>query len=166
MANRLFVDLEILSKAPKCEMRCSYFYHPLNDGIVALREYATYLIVCRKCEEGTCVRACPKDALEKPKDRPLVRYSFRCVSCKSCSFACPFGTIYPEVLPYIISTCDYCLGRLKGDEPPLCVKTCICGALKYGEFKEEPEKHIYFAGDNLVVHSIQWVRDWNIVKKP
>ncbi|MFH1406703.1 MAG: 4Fe-4S dicluster domain-containing protein, partial [Candidatus Omnitrophota bacterium] len=135
---KLFLDLEVLNSSPKCEHRCSYFYHQSNNGIATLREYATYLIVCRKCEYGTCVRSCPKDALEKEKDKPLIRHTFRCVSCKSCSFACPFGTIYPDILPYITSTCDYCINRLKDNEVPLCVRTCSCGALKYGEFKEEP----------------------------
>ena len=80
-------------------------------GIVSVAELASYALVCRRCEEPHCVNACPQEALEQQKDQAklLVRHPLRCISCKSCSHACPYGTIYPEHVPLLFHHCDYCL---------------------------------------------------------
>jgi len=154
---KLFIDQEKCDKCEKCAVSCSYFYHPDNIGITALREMAKYAIFCRKCELGTCVQSCPQEALEKVDGR-LKRYNLRCISCKSCNIACPFGTILPELLPFMIDQCDYCQGRCNDTTPPLCVSSCTCGALEFKEVEEDKTKHIYKVNENLYVHSVQWER--------
>lgn len=153
---RLFVDLEICRKCEECTAKCSYPYHPENKGVISLLEMVTAMEVCRKCEEAPCVAACPKEALEKQADGNLKRYSMRCIGCNTCTLACPFGTMYPEIIPYLGSQCDYCAGRLGDGEEPLCVKTCPEGAVKFIEVEESEEKNIHFVGDNLAVHAIPW----------
>ncbi len=161
---RLFIDLEKLTDHMKnCTDRCSYFYHPHNSGITNVWELATYALVCRKCEDENCVRACPTDALEKQEDKVLKRYNMRCTSCKSCAHACHSGTIYAEFVPYYVSSCDFCLNRLNWNDKPECVQNCRCGAIQYGEFKEDEAKNVYAVGENLLVRSTQWER--NGVKK-
>ncbi|MCM8798208.1 MAG: 4Fe-4S ferredoxin, partial [Candidatus Omnitrophica bacterium] len=65
---RLFIDLEVCSKCPECVVKCSYFYHPQNNGITNLREFATFVLVCRHCEDAPCVNSCYHQALEKQAD--------------------------------------------------------------------------------------------------
>ena len=60
------------------------FYHPDNDGVLSLREFATYAVICRQCELANCVEACPKEALEQQPDGTLKRYNLRCIACRSC----------------------------------------------------------------------------------
>lgn len=152
---RLFIDLEICNKCKECKVNCSYFYHPQNNGITILRELASFATVCRGCEEAPCVKACSQDALEKQEDGTLKRYNMRCIGCKSCVLACPFGTIYPEVIPFLVSQCDYCLNR--GNEKiPECVNTCPFKAIKYVDVEENVKEDIFAVGKNLVVHSIFW----------
>lgn len=152
---KLFIDLEICNKCKECKVDCSYFYHPQNNGITTLRELAAFATVCRQCEEAPCIKACPQDALEKQEDGTLKRYNMRCIGCKSCVLACPFGTIYPEVIPHLASQCDYCLNRLNGKIPE-CVNTCPFGAVKYADIEEDVKENIFAVGKNLVVHSIPW----------
>jgi len=156
MAKRLLIDLEKCNKRQKPECNCSYFYHPFNDGVLNLREYATFATICRQCEEAPCVKSCPKDALEKQEEGVLRRYNARCVSCKSCVFACPFGTIVPEIVPYFASRCDGCIGRSDIKNPPVCTKTCPEGAIRFEDVEESKEKNIVFVGELLAVHCIQW----------
>ena len=120
---------------------------------------ATYAIVCRKCEKENCVIACPFEALEKNEDKILRRSNMRCTSCKTCSYACHSGVILPEFIPYFSYNCDLCLNRLKEDELPECVTACTCGAVQYGDFKEDEEKNMYAIGENVIVHSVHWERD-------
>ena len=73
---RLYIDLDICSsQCEKCTVECSYYYHqqrPVNNGIISIKELATYAIVCRRCEEPHCVNACPKEALSQQKDKEQI----------------------------------------------------------------------------------------------
>lgn len=154
---RLFIDFEKCAKNPDCRIPCSYFYHPNNSGITYLMEVITWALVCRRCEEACCIKVCPTNALKKDETGIIRRSNFLCIRCLSCSLACPFGTIYPENIPYLLSYCDYCLSRLKENEEPLCVKECPDKKLiQYIEVKEEPEKNIFYIGNYLAVRVIPW----------
>jgi len=160
---RLYVDLDICfsEKCEKCKIECSYFYHPENVGIVSVAELATYALVCRKCEEPHCVNACPEEALEQQeeKENTLARHNMRCVSCKSCSHACPYGTIYPELVPLLVHNCDFCLDRRKDKDEPLCIKSCPSGALAMKSGDTALDENTFLVGDNLIVHSTHWKHD-------
>lgn len=157
----LFVDLDVCSgnECKECVINCSYFYHPNNNGLTSVRELATYVLVCRKCEEPHCVNSCPVEALEqqKEKNKILIRHNMRCVTCRSCSHACPYGTIYPELVPQYLSNCDFCVDRLKGKEEPLCVQTCSYKALSLKSGVDlKLDENTFQVGDNLVIHSTHW----------
>lgn len=163
---KLYIDLDKCAsgECKECVIQCSYFYHqqtPSNNGIISVAELATYALVCRRCEEPHCVNACPVEALEqeKEKDSLLIRHNMRCTSCKSCSHACPYGTIYPELVPYLANSCDFCLDRRDQVREPLCVTTCPYGALSLKEGEERGEENTFLVGDNLIIHSTHWDRE-------
>lgn len=156
---KLFIDLEVCYKCKKCIAECSYYFHPNNDGVSTILERASHMLVCRQCEAAPCVVGCVFDALEKQEDGNLKRYSMRCTGCQTCSLACPFGVVYPQVVPYITSQCDYCVGACKEGEEPLCVKTCPEGAIKYIEVEESKKDDIYLIGEHMAVHSIPWKKE-------
>ena len=160
---RLYIDLDICGSGEcrECVIQCSYFYHPQNNGIISVAELATYYLVCRKCEEPHCVNACPVEALEQQeeKERILIRHNMRCISCRSCSHACPYGTIYPETVPYIAHNCDFCLDRRAEKEEPLCITTCPYGALSLKSGDVELDENTFLVGDNIIVHSTHWDKE-------
>ena len=153
---RLFIDLEKLYSREGVTAECSYYYYPKNSGITRLREIGQFLHICRKCEEAPCVDACPKEAIEKQPDGTVKRYTMRCISCKSCSLACPFGTIPLDTIPYIISQCDACIDRCE-KEQPICVTTCsVRGAVEFLEIEESEKDDIYLIGEHIAVHATPW----------
>jgi len=154
---RLFIDLDICNSCAECRVSCDYFYHPQNNGISSLREYATFATICRHCEEAPCVNSCYHNALERAPDGHIKRYKMRCTSCKCCSVACPFGIIFQDFIPYLDSSCNYCLGR--STELPKCAASCPEKAIEIKEIVEDIEKDIYLVGDNLAVHSRKWSRE-------
>lgn len=157
---RLFIDLDICNagECEKCDIKCSYFYHPGNNGIVSVAELATYELVCRRCEEPHCVNTCPVEALEqqRDKDKLLIRHNMRCISCKSCAYACPYGTIYPELVPLLAHSCDFCLNRRDRPDEPLCITTCPYGALSLKSSDVKLDENTFLVGDNIIVHSTHW----------
>jgi len=139
MTKRLIIDLAKCDQCESCGVSCGFYdCRPDNaEGevgpMLSLRERATFELVCRRCQSASCILACPFDALEKTDDGVIKRHNLRCVSCKSCAIACPFGTIYPELLPfYSMSYESSCKSCLSGSaEAPV-------GAGLAGEFFSRP----------------------------
>ena len=154
---RLFVDLDKCNECKECRASCDYFYHPQNSGVASLREYVTFATICRRCDEAPCVNSCYHNALERQPDGYLKRYKLRCTSCKSCSVACPFGVILPDLIPYFDSKCDFCIGAQ--GKMPKCIASCPEKAVEFREVEESLEQDIYFVGEHLAVHTRRWSRE-------
>ena len=124
---RLIIDLDRCGRCESCSVRCSYHDRPHagDHGMYLLLERATFAVVCRRCRHASCIEACPFDALERDGDCLVRRHNLRCVSCKSCAVACPFGTIYPELLTFYERQCDGCIGN--DGQAPACVASCHRG---------------------------------------
>lgn len=136
MAKKLVIDLAKCRLQAESGVRCSYKHHPDNRGIDSLLEMIRFSLVCRRCEEAPCIKACPRNALEKvPSDKDdfgiLKRANMLCSGCGSCAIACPFGTIYTDLIPFPSSVCDLCGGRLEENGKSLCANSCRDGSIDY-----------------------------------
>lgn len=160
---RLFIDLDVCNNCKDCVTCCGYFYHPQNNGIASLREYASFATICRHCDEAPCVNSCYHNALERVSDGHIKRYKMRCTSCKSCSIACPFGIIFQDFIGYLDSKCDYCIGIAA--KIPKCVMNCPQKAVEIRDVEENPDANIYLIGERLAVHTGKWSREDLQVKK-
>lgn len=159
---KLFIDYDRLLTC-KCDIKCSYRYHPENDGISFLKEEIAFLFACRRCEDNPCINACPNEALKK-ENGVVKRSNFLCISCKSCSLACPFGTILPDIIPYLTSKCDVCINRLGENQVPLCVESCECGAIKFIDEEEFKGKENIYEFDNVIVKVFNYLSLYGIKK--
>jgi carbon-monoxide dehydrogenase iron sulfur subunit len=85
---------------------------------------------CRHCEKAPCVAICPTAALwRRNPDSPVVLDHGRCIGCRWCLLACPFGVIRMDTKDGAIVKCDLCAERLANGEIPACVESCHVGAL-------------------------------------
>lgn len=137
MTKKLIIDLAKCKQQDLSEVQCSYRHHPGNNGLKMLLEKIHFALICRKCHSAPCVKACPQKALEKVStgngdEGILKRAEMLCTGCGTCAIACPFGTIYTNLIPFVANLCDACKDRLKKSEKPLCVQTCKDGCIDYG----------------------------------
>lgn len=92
---------------------------------------------CMNCLHPGCVSACTVGALRKTPEGPVVYDSSKCIGCRYCQYACPFGVpTYEWDNPLgLIVKCQMCVKRLAQDEQPACVGACPNGALRFGKRK-------------------------------
>lgn len=74
---------------------------------------------CFHCDPAPCVFACPTSAMRKRQDGIVYVDEIRCIGCKACIIACPYGAIAFNPNTMKVEKCDYCYKRLeKGLLPP------------------------------------------------
>jgi formate dehydrogenase iron-sulfur subunit len=90
---------------------------------------------CRHCLEPACVSVCPVGAMIKTEAGPVIYDSSRCMGCRYCMMACPFGIPryeWESAAP-LVRKCTLCYERLGHGELPACVQACPEQVLAFGE---------------------------------
>lgn len=89
---------------------------------------------CMHCVHPACASACTVGALRKTAAGPVVYDSSKCIGCRYCQYACPFGVPSYEWSGALglISKCEMCHERLAEGEKPACVDACPNGAVRFG----------------------------------
>jgi formate dehydrogenase iron-sulfur subunit len=90
---------------------------------------------CMHCEHPACASACTVGALHKTADGPVTYDAAKCIGCRYCQYACPFGvpTFEWQATLGLIRKCDMCADRQAEGMVPACAKTCPTGAIAFGE---------------------------------
>jgi formate dehydrogenase iron-sulfur subunit len=77
-------------------------------------------------------------AFQKTAAGPVVYDEDKCMGCRYCMLACPFGVPRYEwnsTLPRV-RKCDMCAQRVAAGQPTSCAEICPTGATKFGEREE------------------------------
>jgi formate dehydrogenase iron-sulfur subunit len=90
---------------------------------------------CRHCLEPACVSACPVGALSKSDTGAVVYDDSKCMGCRYCMMACPFGVPrydWDRTIPYI-RKCVLCNDRIRSGSQPACTEACPTKATIFGD---------------------------------
>lgn len=113
---------------------------------------------CMHCLHAACVAACPAAAMYKSADGPVLYRPERCLGCRYCQSACPFGVPtfdWDNPLTPVISKCFFCHQRLAEGEIPACAAACPTGALRFGrrdDLLAQAHAQIASAPDRYIDH--------------
>ena len=128
-----------------CEMVCSIKHagvvNPLRSRIkIDKSEWeGVYVpVTCRQCKSPVCQSVCPVDAIYRDPnlDSVVIDYN-RCIGCRMCIDACPFGGMSIDPVAEKTIKCDLCGGD------PQCVRFCETKAIQYvdeADVKSESDK--------------------------
>jgi anaerobic dimethyl sulfoxide reductase subunit B (iron-sulfur subunit) len=99
-------------------------------------------IACNHCETPSCAKACPTKALYKEEENGIVLIDpKKCVGCRYCEWACPYGALQYNNDLGIMSKCDFCKDYLEVGNKPSCVSSCPLRAIDFGELSDLQEKY-------------------------
>ena len=133
MVKSLLIDPAKCTGCLQCELACSLEhtgeFNPARSRIRIFEfEHGLHNVpyACTQCEPSYCMVACPEDAIGINARTGAREVSAeRCVGCRACVSACPYGTINFNPVSGKVDKCDLCGGT------PRCAEVCPTGAIAY-----------------------------------
>jgi formate dehydrogenase iron-sulfur subunit len=152
MSKAILYDATICIGCKLCEKGCAERNKlPYDDNVAAEQTMSAHKLtfvmisgdkfmrrLCMNCEDPTCASVCPVGALRKTASGPVIYEESRCIGCRYCMLACPFGVPkyeWGKVLPRV-RKCDMCADRVAAGRPTACAEICPTGATKFGDRDE------------------------------
>ncbi len=135
-----------------------YAFPDKEDEFLAEKfHHLPFLVTCNHCKNAPCVQACPTQATFKREDGIVLMDYHRCIGCRFCMAACPYGSrsfnfrdprpFIPETNPNfptrskgVVEKCNLCAERLAKGEAPHCVEASE-GAIMVGDL-EDPDSEV------------------------
>lgn len=146
MKGVIYVDIGKCLACKTCELSCAVEHSrskvlckaiyecPGPQGRIAVESESGINIPlqCRHCEDAPCMKVCPSKAIDRlGNDQPVLINADRCIGCKLCIIACPFGALKMDRSNKAVIKCDMCFERLREGKLPACVAACPSKALKF-----------------------------------
>ena len=95
---------------------------------------------CLHCEQPACVTVCPTGAsYKRASDGIVLVDESKCIGCKLCSWACPYGAREFDTDVGVMKKCTLCIDRIYNDKlaaedrVPACVAACPTSARHFGD---------------------------------
>ncbi len=185
----MIIDLRKCVGCKSCTVACKAENHTppgVAYNVVMEEETGTYPDVrrifisrpCMHCENPSCTIVCPVHATYKRDDGVVVVDYDRCLGCRYCITACPYGVrafdyssnYHKEPTPFEkqpspeygeyrkrvpgespignVRKCTFCLHRITKGLSPACAATCMGNAIHFGNLND-PDGRCWDHGEKL-----------------
>ncbi len=185
----MIIDLQRCVGCGACAAACKAENHTppgVSYILVMDEEVGTYPDVrrrylarpCMQCQFSSCTVVCPTKATYRREDGIVVVDYDKCIGCRYCISACPYGARYfdyghnyhdlptpyeqqpspeygenrkrqPHTSPIgNVQKCTFCLHRIKKNLNPACAETCIGRAIHFGNLAD-PKARCRVHGEKL-----------------
>src|SRR5690242_9386181 len=141
----LFVDPSRCIGCRACEAACRECDSHKGESMIMVdfidREMsvATQPTVCMHCQDpvAPCAQVCPVLAILISPDGVVHQAEpSRCIGCRNCVYACPFGVPKFDSAARLMKKCNLCYDRTSQGLQPWCAQACPTQALWYGDYEE------------------------------
>jgi Fe-S-cluster-containing dehydrogenase component len=103
---------------------------------------------CLHCKDAPCVPVCPTGASYKRAEDGIVLVDTdKCIGCKYCSWACPYGAREFDEPRGVMTKCTLCVDRVhdssipESRRKPACVNACPTNARLFGDV-DDPQSEV------------------------
>ena len=100
---------------------------------------------CFHCADAPCLDVCPTGATYKTSDGIVTVDRAKCIGCKACMAACPYGMRFMSEDGWV-DKCTFCEHRVSTGRVPACVETCPTSARAFGDL-DDPLSDVRLALD-------------------
>jgi Fe-S-cluster-containing dehydrogenase component len=124
-----------------------------NEFVAANWKGKPVIVLCNHCADAPCVKVCPTQATWKREDGIVMMDYHRCIGCRYCMAACPYGSRsfnwrdprpfianpdpgFPTRTKGVVEKCNFCEERLADGKIPACVEACTEKALIFGNLND------------------------------
>ena len=116
----------------------SWLSHPTQPGVYTPNNICAYTVAfaCNHCEKPICVEVWPTQAMHKRDDGVVLIDADKCIGCRYCEWACPYGEPQFNEAVGKMTKCNFCEDLLAKGENPACVDACVMRAIEFGEIGE------------------------------
>lgn len=141
----LFIDPSRCIGCRACEAACRECDTHKGESMIMVDfidrgvSVATQPTVCMHCEDpvAPCAQVCPAQAiLITPEGVVQQADPTRCIACRNCVYACPFGVPKFDVDARLMKKCNLCYDRTVQGLKTWCAQACPTDAVWYGTFEE------------------------------
>lgn len=125
-------------------------------------------VFCNNCDNPPCVKVCPTQATFKRDDGIVMMDWHRCIGCRYCMAACPYGSRsfnwrdprpfisninkdYPTRSVGVVEKCTWCDERVSQGLLPVCVEACPQKALTFGNLNDPASEVRHLLKDNFSI---------------
>lgn len=170
MSKGILYDATLCIDCKQCEQGCATQNGlPYDDKIAeqdftSAHKYTTVLAkgdkymrrLCMNCDDPACASVCPVGALKKTALGPVTYDKHKCMGCRYCMAACPFGVPkyeWDKAVPGV-RKCIMCSSLVQEGKQTACAEACPTGATKFGDreellkearqrIQENPDKYVH-----------------------
>lgn len=100
--------------------------------------------LCNQCEKPPCVQVCPVGATFTTEDGVILVDEERCIGCRYCIHACPYGARYLHPVTRVAEKCAFCYHRIVKGRLPACVEVCPTQSRLFGNLKSPASPLVRF----------------------
>jgi Fe-S-cluster-containing dehydrogenase component len=106
--------------------------------------------LCNHCANPPCVQVCPVGATFSTKDGVVLVDEKRCIGCRYCIQACPYGARYLHPVTRTADKCTFCYHRVVKGLLPACAEVCPTRARIFGDLKSKASRLMRFTRMNKI----------------
>jgi len=103
--------------------------------------HGTLSMSCNHCDNPECLKNCPTGAYVKLANGIVYQNHDKCIGCRMCVMACPYGAPQYDPEEGKVSKCSYCRERIEAGLQPQCVEACPGGNIIAGDLQELRAKY-------------------------